>query len=146
MKVLLLQDVAKIGKRHQVVEVPDGHAMNMLIPRKLAIPATAKAVKRISADSAAKAKGVEKTREELVAWSATLSSEPLQIAVSVNAQGHLFEAVKAQRISEALRLRGMQCEPSLIAVDVPIKTVGTHDVAFTFHHDRIPFTISVIPS
>ncbi len=139
MKVILLQDVAKIGRRFEIVEVPTGFAQNKLIPQKLATEATAGNVKRVternqklSAQSAA----------DEAAFAATLQSigdTPITVSAPANDQGHLFQALRADRIAEALSVPA-----ATVAIDTPIKATGTHAVTLQMGAVSKEVTIEVV--
>jgi len=128
MKVILLRDVAKIGKRFSIVEVPDGFAQNKLIPQKDAEPATPANVKRIlekkKKDSSAAAADIE----QVVSIHAKFAEEPLRVVMEANEQGHLFQSVHTAEIVAAARERKVTIPASIIKIDSPIKSVGLHEV------------------
>jgi large subunit ribosomal protein L9 len=106
------------------VEVSDGHALNFLIPRKLAIPATVQALKVAET----KRKQVTDRRDldsQLVAERiAALAEEKVTITKKANEQGHLYDGVGADEIAEAAQL-----PEEAIKLEKSIKEVGTHDIA-----------------
>ena len=129
MKVILLQDVPRVGQRFAVKEVPDGHALNKLIPKGLAEPATPENLKR------AKAR-VTKAEVERVAIDAAfvealdaLSNRTLTLEVEANRQGHLFKAINADDVVAAAKEEGIILNPSQIVIENPIKEVGEHIIA-----------------
>lgn len=127
MKVILLRDVAKIGRRHQVVEVPDGFAQNKLIPMRDAEPATVAAIKRLK-DKALKS-GAHKSAEE-AALSAVVDAvilSPLCITMEANAQGHLFQSVHKSEVLAAAKVRQLSLPAAYLTVPV-IKEIGVHNV------------------
>lgn len=143
MKVILLQDVAKIGKRSQIVEVPDGYALNQLIPKHMAEPATKvnqKRIDRIQKDAEAK-RGEDKARFEtaLTALRATV----VQVQTDTNELGHLFKAVSEADIAAAAHIAGIDIEAAMIVVGSPIKEVGEHSVQLVRGDDTAEFTIEV---
>jgi large subunit ribosomal protein L9 len=129
MKVILLRDVARLGRKGDVKQVPDGHAQNFLIPRGFAERATTAALKRLEAQQ--ETIEVERTaaRERLSALREALSATPVVITASANEQGHLFKAVREKDIAEALSARAdFPVTSEAIALARPIKEVGTYDV------------------
>jgi large subunit ribosomal protein L9 len=129
MKVILIKDVARLGRRLEVKEVPAGHAQNFLIPRKLAIPATPENMKRLSAEitkhDADKAES-EKTFHEALTQ---LATRTVVYTTEANNQGHLFKGVNAHDIAEKLRGEGFSVTEEDIELPHPIKSVGVHDVS-----------------
>ena len=144
MKVILTQDVAKIGRRFQVVEVPDGYALNKLIPRHLALPATAENLKRVEARNQKHADSVAHTNEEFHTAVAALKSAKVVVAAEANAEGKLFQAVKAEVIVAAAGAVGCRIEPTWVHTATPIKTVGEHTVLLSLGNEQSEFTINVI--
>ncbi|MFN3188693.1 MAG: 50S ribosomal protein L9 [Candidatus Paceibacteria bacterium] len=145
MKVILQKDVAKLGKRHSVVEVPDGYALNKLIPQKMALPASAENLKRIHNIKAEATASFEAGEDAYKASIKELSTKKIEVQADANAQGHLFKAVKASDIHEALVSAGVVAIPvDAIVITTPIKSAGEHIVPVHFHDHRDSVTIEVI--
>jgi large subunit ribosomal protein L9 len=145
MKVILLQDVAKIGRRFDIVEVPSGYGMNKLIPQAMAKPATPENVKAIQAQAtkneAHKAAGDEAFTQMLEA----LKAVTLEISAEANEEGRLFQALKADTVAEAVKA-ATEKEVALnqIVIKTPIKEVGDHSVEFVSGDIVVPITVSVL--
>ena len=127
MKVILLKDVPKLGKRYDTKDVSDGHALNLLIPRGMAIAATRDAVKRIGVEKA-KLDGEKKVHEELMAQNLKqLENVTLNVAGKANEKGHLFAGLHREEIAAELAAQArVQVDPSFIELEHPIKEVGEH--------------------
>ena len=125
MKIILLKDVAKLGKKLEVKTVSDGHALNLLIPQGLAIAATPEAITRTDRERAAIATE-SKVQEELAAKNLkALEAVTLTITGKANDKGHLFSGLKAEDIAKALdKDAKVQIDPSFIKLAHPIKEVG----------------------
>ena len=144
MKVILLRDVAKLGKRFAVVEVPDGYALNQLIPKGMAEAATPLNLKRVGA-RVDKRESIKVNNEaEFVAALAALAAAPLTVTVQANAQGHLFKAVKASDIAAAAAAAEHAIPLDTIELADPIKSVGEHTIAAKMGTARGTFVINVI--
>ncbi|MFT7645217.1 MAG: large subunit ribosomal protein L9 [Candidatus Paceibacteria bacterium] len=143
MKVILLQDVAKIGKRSELVEVPDGYAMNQLIPKGMAEAATPANKNRI--DKLQASVKANKAAEEARFESAhkALSEKVIKIVTEVNEQGHLFKAVNEFDIADAAMTAGIDVDTSMIMIGDPIKEVGEHVVGLARGINKGEFTIEV---
>jgi large subunit ribosomal protein L9 len=126
MKVILLRDVARLGKRYSVVEVPDGFALNKLIPQGMAQPATPENLKRVQARAKEVAEHAAHDAEVLKRSLAALSTTPLSLTAAANAQGSLFKAFKAEDVSAAATAAGHPVPTEAIIVKEPLKSVGTH--------------------
>ncbi len=130
MKVILLQDVARIGRKNEIQDVPDGHAQNYLIPRKLAEPATEQNVQRVTKRAQQHAARDEADRTAFDDFYESLHGEPVVIAAEANAKGHLFKGVRADDIRAALVARGAP-EAIVVSLARPIKERGEHTIALT---------------
>ncbi len=127
MKVVLIKDVKNMGRAHTVVEVSDGHALNYLIPRKLAVPATGAAMKQASV-RVQQVIDRKELDEKLVADRlAALAEESIVIRKKANEQGHLYDGVGADEIAEAANL-----PEEVIKLEKPIKELGTVEVPVAF--------------
>jgi large subunit ribosomal protein L9 len=144
MKVILIKDVAKIGRRGEQVEVPDGYALNQLIPKKMAEPATVINLKRFAQRQATVVATKEADRAEYAAAKASLLAHVPVIKVEANDKGHLFKAVSAEDISEAARVVGIVLPVAMIKIARPIKEVGKHEVELVGKEETSTFTIEVI--
>ncbi len=128
MKVILLRDVAKLGKRFSVAEVPDGYALNKLIPQGIAQAATSENVKKItSLKDKQTANKVSEVSEFIEAVKA-LKDKPVEIMVEANAQDHLFKSVKASDIAVAFASAGHAIPVSAIKLEEPIKALGQYQI------------------
>ncbi|MEI6397044.1 MAG: 50S ribosomal protein L9 [Candidatus Taylorbacteria bacterium] len=129
MKVILLKDVKKIGKRYDIKDVSDGYALNLLIPQGLAISATPEAVKRIGLLKS-RMSAEDKVQEELMAKNIkSLESVVLTIVSKANEKGHLFAGLHNEAIAAELASQAhVQVDPSFIQLEHPIKEVGEYSV------------------
>jgi len=144
MKVILLQDVAKIGKRSDLVDVPDGYALNQLIPKRMAEAATAQNKKRIEKLQADAASNKEADQARFAAAEASLTKKNIQVPAEVNDKGHAFKAVSEQDIAEAAQAAGIDLEPSMLVVGEPIKEVGERTIELVRGDNQTTITIEVI--
>lgn len=144
MKVILLQDVAKIGRRYTVVEVPDGYALNKLIPKKMAEQASPANLKKIEKFQAEIASSKSSDNDKFEAAKVALSEKKVQIAIEVNEKGHSFKAVHEQDIVEAATAAGIKLDLAMVKVNSPIKAVGEHQVGLVSADQKAEFTIEVI--
>lgn len=129
MRVILLKDVAKIGRRFDIVEVPDGYAMNKLVPQGMAAPASAENVKRVRAQKDKVASGAVQDANHFDAVVKALEGVTAELVVSANSEGGLFESLKPAKIAEGLtKAAGMPVLPEYVSVDEPIKHTGEHQI------------------
>lgn len=124
MKIILLRDVAKLGKRNSITEVPDGFALNKLIPQGLAMPATPVNLKRMQVQT----NQVEQTHaSELESFQKsldTLKEVTVPVLVEANAQDTLFKSIKTSDVAAALAAYGCAVPISAISLPEPIKSLG----------------------
>lgn len=133
MKVILLRDVAKLGKRNTVATVPDGYAQNKLIPTGLALPATPANLKRLERAAAEASTQATHDAESFQTALKTLQASPITLTADANAQGGLFQAIKASDIASALVRAGVHGVPiDAIQLPAPLKTSGEHVVELKF--------------
>jgi large subunit ribosomal protein L9 len=145
MKVILLDDVAKVGRRGEVRDVSDGYARNFLLPRKLALSATAgnlKNIKHIKAQQEAKAGRIKDDAEVLRARIEALTYEERRQA---SEEGKLFGSVTAQDIVDFLGSKGVTVERRRILLEEPIKALGETKVGIRLHTEvTAQLTVNVV--
>ena len=137
MKVILLDDVAKLGRRGEVRDVSDGYARNFLIPKKLALSASAgnlANVEHIKKQQDAKAGRVKTDAEEVRARIEALAYEERRQA---SEEGKLFGSVTSQDLADFLAKHGVKIERRRITLDEPIKTLGETSVPIRIHPDVV---------
>ena len=144
MKVILLKDVANVGKKGTVKELANGFAQNFLIARGLAEIATASKVKNAEKAVTEGIAKQEEARAALEAGIKKLKGEGLIIRVTANEKEHLFEALHADVIVSHLQdIIGVVVEESSIIIDTPIKALGTYTVHVAVGSKKVPVTIAV---
>jgi len=129
MKVILLKDVKKIGKRYETKDVSDGYAQNLLIPQGLAISATPDAVKRYELIKSKAAVEI-KVQEDLMAMNIkSLDATVLNIVGKANEKGHLFAGLHVNEIAaELAKQTKIQVNPAFIQLEHPIKETGEYNI------------------
>ena len=129
MKVILQQDVKGQGKKGQLIEVAEGYARNFLLPRKLAVPATADAMNTMRLQEKAKRAEEARLRAEAVENAEKLKNAPVKIAARAGANGKLFGAVTSKEVSDALLAQhGIELGKQKIVMDEPIKAYGSYQL------------------
>jgi len=145
MKVILLQDVAKIGRRFDIVEVPSGYGMNKLIPQGMAKPATPENVKAINAQSAKTEADRTAGDEAFSEIIAAIKDNALEITVEANEEGRMFQALKVDAVIDAVKTAtGKDASPSQIVIKTPIKEVGEHTVEFVSGSVTVASVVTII--
>ena len=136
MKVILTQDVKGQGKKDQLVDVSDGYARNFLFPKKLAIPADAKAMNEIKNKEASLKHKIETERAEAKELAAKLDAVLVKLVCKSGADGRLYGAVTAKDIAEALeKNHKLTVDKRKINITEPIKTYGKFDLDVKLYTD-----------
>ncbi len=129
MKVILLKDVRDQGKKGQLVEVSDGYARNYLLPRKLAVAATADTINTMKNQEKARLNKIEAEKAEARETAAKLESCLVKVSARAGESGKLFGSVTPREISEALEAQyGISIEKNRIVISEPIRSFGPVDV------------------
>ncbi|MEI6304837.1 MAG: 50S ribosomal protein L9 [Candidatus Taylorbacteria bacterium] len=129
MKVILLKDVPKLGKRFDIKDVSSGHALNLLIPQGLVITATPDAIKRIDVMKK-QVEGEKAIHEELLVKNIKgLDGVTITIVGKANDKGHLFAGIHREEVAKEIEKQTqLQVDPLFIQLEHPLKEVGEHDV------------------
>ncbi len=145
MKVILTQDIKGKGKKGQMIEISDGYARNYLLPRKLAVEATADAVNTMRMNDKAAAEKAAKERAEALEVSKQLRAMTLVVTAKGGGAGRLFGSVTNQEIADALRQKtGIVLDKRKIAISDPIKNVGTYTVQCKLGYEiTAPLTVKI---
>jgi large subunit ribosomal protein L9 len=129
VKVILTQDVAKLGKSGEMKNVADGFATNFLIPQKLAVPAAGGAYRAWQHDIASREDKRKREREEAEINARRIESTTLTMGVKVGEGGKLYGSITSKDIADALGRRGIDVDRHKIDLDEPLKSLGTYKVA-----------------
>ncbi len=129
MKVILQQDVRGQGKKGQMIEVAEGYARNFLLPRKLAVLATADAMNTMKLQEKAKKAEEARLKAEAEAVAEKLKSAQVKISAKAGANGKLFGSITSKEISENLmKQHGIELAKQKIVMDEPIKSFGSYQL------------------
>ncbi len=129
MKVILQQDVRGQGKKGQMVEVAEGYARNFLLPRKLAVPATADAMNTMKLQEKARKAEEARQKAEAEAVAEKLKGAVVKLTAKAGANGKLFGTITSKEISEGLLSQhGIELAKQKIVIDEPIKAFGTYEL------------------
>nr|WP_326126447.1 50S ribosomal protein L9 [uncultured Oscillibacter sp.] len=129
MKVILQQDVKGQGKKGQMVEVSEGYARNFLLPRKMAIPATADAINTMNLKEKARKAEEARLKAEAEEIAEKLKECQIKLTAKAGAGGKLFGAVTTKEISEGLQKQyGIDVPKQKLVLDEPIKSFGSYQV------------------
>ena len=129
MKIILKQDIRGKGKKGQMIEAAEGYARNYLIPRGLAVEATADAVNTMNLQAKAKAKADAEAKAEALAIAEKLKSCQVKIAAKGGAEGKLFGAITGKEIAAALAEQfSLTIDGKKLVLEQPIKSFGSYEV------------------
>ena len=128
MKVTLLQDVKGKGKKGQILEVSDGYARNFMLPKKMAIEATADAINTVKMNDKATQERIAREKAEALATSKKLREMTVTVTAKGGGNGRLFGSVTNQEIADALAKTGIKLDKRKIVINDTIKNVGTYTV------------------
>jgi large subunit ribosomal protein L9 len=124
MKIILEQDVPKVGLKGEIKEVSSGYARNYLFPNKLAKEATRSNINELKRLQEIKNRLHEKQEKEAMDWVKNLSGKVFELKVEVGEKGQLFQAVDAEMIAKVLTENDFPVEKTKIIIDKPFKELG----------------------
>ena len=145
MKVILLQDVKGKGKKGQMIEASDGYARNFLLPKKLAIEATADAINTKKMNDKATAERIAREKAEALDLSHKLREMTIVVTAKGGGNGKLFGSVTSQEIADALKAKtGIALDKRKLVIADPIKNVGTYTVTCKLGYEiTAPLTVKI---
>src|SRR3989338_7166290 len=135
MKIILLEDINNLGKKHEIKLVADGYARNFLFPKKMAVLANQSNFKKTEEQKKIDA---EKAEEELKIsqdLAGQLDGLEIEIPAKIKEDGKLFGSVTASQIASELKTRGFEIKKEQIRLNEPIKETGEREVAIEFPHN-----------
>ncbi|QWT52397.1 50S ribosomal protein L9 [Eubacterium sp. MSJ-33] len=134
MKVILLQDVKSLGKKDQIVDVSDGYARNMLLPKKLGIEATSKNMNDLKLKKAHEDKVAAEVLAEAQALGAQIEKESVILPIKMGENGRTFGSISSKEIAEAIKSQlGHDIDKKKIVMKDAIKAPGTRTVGIKLH-------------
>jgi large subunit ribosomal protein L9 len=144
MKIILIKDVQKVGKKFDIKDISDGYALNFLIPRGLAIVATPQAIAKINLEKE-KLSIEGKIQEELLVKNlGTIKGLKLTLKEKANEKGHLFAGVTREVLAdEILKNTRLNLDVEFIKLEKPIKEVGEHKVTVEALGKKAEFTVVI---
>ena len=143
MKVLLCEDVKKLGWLGDIVEVSEGYARNHLLPQRLAKVATEANVKSIAQEKAKRAEQRLQERRRLEKAAQAVNGAEAVVAAKANEQGVLFGSISDSMIAANLRAQSFEVADEVVKLPEHIKQLGTHEVTLRFADD-VTATVHVV--
>ena len=135
MQVILREDIDKLGKIGDTINVKDGYARNYLIPMKKAIEATSKNMKALEHAKKMVNDRLRKLKKEASSVADTIRDLSITIKAKVGEEGKLFGSVTTMDIAEAAKAQGVKIDKRKIQLEEPIKRIGDHTVPVKLHSD-----------
>ena len=144
MKVIMMHDVGGVGKRGEVKEVSDGHALNFLIPNGHAVQATAERLKKHQVEVDTKKRAADATDAKFVQGLERLRGGSIRILVRANAAGGLYQELTVAAIAQGIQSAyGVHIPLQNIQITNPIKKIGVHTIAIVHNEKRAEMRVNV---
>jgi large subunit ribosomal protein L9 len=145
MKVILKEEIKKLGKMGQIVDVADGYARNYLVPKGLAVEANTKNIRSMEHAKKIIQEKSRKMKDSAQDFASRISSLTLTIKAKAGEEEKLFGSVTTMDIAEALLNEGIEIDKKKISLEEPIKRLGSYSVQIKLHPDvSVPLNIQVI--
>ena len=142
MKVILLKDVKKQGKKDDIIEVSDGYGMNYLIKNGLAVAATKTSTKILSNELDKRKQEEEELVKKMQEMRDKIIRENITFKVKTGAMDKVFGNVSSKQIAEYLNKMGYKVDKKQIQIDAPLDTLGVHNVTVELHK-KVRFNVRV---
>ena len=134
MKLILLEDVKSVGKKGQIVNVSDGYARNMLLPKKVAVEATPGNLKSLEKKKENEARLAAEQLAEAKAFAADIEKKAVTVAIKVGANGKTFGSISTKEIADAAKDQlGLELDKKKMVLDNPIRELGESAVLVRVH-------------
>ena len=134
MKVILLEDVKSLGKKGQIVNVSDGYARNMILPKKLGVEATSKNLNDLKLRKANEEKVAQENLDAAKAFAEELSTKEVILTLKVGEGGRTFGSVSSKEISEAAKKQlNLDIDKKKLQLENPIRNLGVTNVPVRLH-------------
>jgi large subunit ribosomal protein L9 len=134
MEVILIQDVANLGYKNDIVKVKDGYGRNYLIPNKYAIIANDSNRKQLAENLKQQAKKLAQQLADAQALAEKLAATVINVAVKANEDGKIFGTVTTAQIAEALAAQGFEVDRRIISIE-PVKELGEAVATARLHRE-----------
>jgi large subunit ribosomal protein L9 len=135
MKVILLQNIDKLGKKYDIKEVSDGFARNFLIPKGLVKIATKENLNWLEKIKEKEKKVLEKELKDAQELVKEIDGFELEMPVKIGEKGELFEKIGPQQIAKALKEKGFKIEKNQIELEEKIKEIGEYKIKIKLPHN-----------
>lgn len=139
MKILLNQDVRKLGKKGEIVEVSDGYGRNYLLPQHLGIEATKSVINEWEIKKGSAKFQADRARQEAIELGKTVAGKEIKIVTKAGAEGKLFGTITPKEVADALKDQlGLDIDKKKIILPDSVKKVGEYTFSVRLHADSVP--------
>ena len=138
MKIVLLENIKKLGKKDEIIEVSDGYARNVLIPKKLGLPATNENLNNVKLKNKNEEKKEENLRNLAEKNKTILESKTFAVFIKAGANGKTFGSITSKEISDTIsKTANIEVDKKDILLDESIKNIGSYHVKVRIHKDIV---------
>ena len=145
MKVIMLEDVRKVGKKDEIIEVSDGYANNYLVKNKLAVPYTKRSKEVLEIQIDKKEKEEEFRVQEFNKIKSSLENKTITFKVKTGVQDKVFGKISTKQISDELKKMGFNVDKKCIKLDNDLDVLGVSEVLIELHK-KVKFKINILLS
>ena len=135
MEVILIQDVANLGYKNDIVKVKDGYGRNYLIPNKFAVIANDSNRKQLAENLKQQAHKMAKLLADAQALAEQLANTVITLSAKANEDGKIFGTVTTAQVAEALATQGIEVDKKVISIEIPVKTLGEATATAKLHRE-----------
>lgn len=134
MKIILIQDVKKLGKKGEIIEVNDGYARNYILPQKLGVEANSKNLNDLKLQKQKEDKDAKKLLDEASELAAKIAEQVVTVKMKAGEGGKVFGSVSSKEIAEAMKKQcSLEIDKKKIQLQEPIRSFGFHEVGIKLH-------------
>lgn len=134
MKIILIQDVKKLGKKGEIIEASDGYARNYILPQKLGIEANSKNLNDLKLQKMKEEKDAQRILDEARELAEKISGQVVTVKMKAGEGGKVFGSVSAKEIAEAMKKQNaLEIDKKKIQLQEPIRSFGFHEVGIKLH-------------
>lgn len=143
MKIILLEDVKSLGKKGEIVNVSDGYARNMILPKKLGLEATSKNLNDLKLQNQHAEKVAQENLEAARNFAKELKDKKVEVKMKAGEGGRTFGSISTKEIAEAAKKQlGLELDKKKMILKDPIKSLGTYEIQIKLH-PQVTGTFSV---
>lgn len=134
MKIILTQDVKKLGKKGEIIEASDGYARNYILPQKLGVEANSKNLNDLKLQKIKEEKDAQKLLDEAKELAEKIAAQPVTVRMKAGEGGKVFGSVSSKEIAEAMKKQcSLEVDKKKIQLQEPIRSFGFHEVGIKLH-------------